>query len=106
MQCSDYCANNRPFRSSNKYPPRSSSRYSPRLRAVSPIARGGDGAPWTTSFTGIVALPRPFDTFVNAMAGPYVPGGSRPAPALTVRVMVMPPVSVEPKLELAVSQDG
>jgi len=51
-------------------------------------------------------LPRPFDTFVNATAGPYVPGERRDAFGFTVRVIVTPRVSVVPKVELAVSQNG
>ena len=54
----------------------------------------------------MVVLPRPFDTFVNATPGPYVPGGRLEALAFTVSVIVTPLVSVEPKVELAVSQDG
>ena len=50
--------------------------------------------------------PRPFDTFVKLTAGPYSPGGSPDAFAFTVRVIVVPRVSVVPNLELAVSQDG
>ena len=51
-------------------------------------------------------LPWPFDTLVNATAGPYPPGERRNAFAFTVRVIVTPRVSVVPKVELAVSQDG
>ena len=36
-----------------------------------------------------VALPRPFDTFVNAMPGPYVPGGGPEALAFTVSVRIV-----------------
>ena len=100
-----YCASKRQPRSSNRYPPRLSSRYPPRPRSTCPVGRGSD-APWTVSLAGQVLLPRPFDTLVNATPGPYVPGGSREAFAFNVSVMVTPPVSVEPKLELAVSQDG
>jgi hypothetical protein len=63
-------------------------------------------APRTVSLAGQVLLPRPFDTFVNATPGPYVSGGGFEALAFNASVMVTPPVSVEPKLELAVSQDG
>jgi hypothetical protein len=58
------------------------------------------------SFAGLVALPRPVDTFVKATAGPYAPGGRLDALAFTVSVIVTPLVSVTPKAELAVSQDG
>src|SRR5262245_60988097 len=58
------------------------------------------------SFAGLVALPRPVDTFVKATAGPYAPGGRLDALACTVSVIVTPLVSVTPKAELAVSQDG
>jgi hypothetical protein len=58
------------------------------------------------SFAGLVTLPRPFDTFVNATPGPYAPGGRLDALALTVSVIVTPLVSVTPRVELAVSQDG
>jgi hypothetical protein len=58
------------------------------------------------SFAGLVTLPRPFDTFVNATPGPYAPGGRLDAPAFTVSVTVTPAVSVTPRVELAVSQDG
>jgi hypothetical protein len=58
------------------------------------------------SFAGLVALPRPVDTFVKATAGPYAPGGRLEALAFTVSVIVTPLASVTPKLELAVSQDG
>jgi hypothetical protein len=58
------------------------------------------------SFAGLVALPRPFDTSVNATPGPYAPGGSLDALAFTVSVIVTPLVSVVPKVELAVSQGG
>jgi hypothetical protein len=54
---------------------------------------------------GRVVLPLPFDTFVNTTAGPYAPGDRCDAVAFTVRV-VTPRVSVVPKVELAVSQDG
>ena len=47
-----------------------------------------------------------FDTFVNATPAPYAPGERRDAFAFTVRVIVTPPVSIVPKVELAVSQDG
>jgi hypothetical protein len=70
------------------------------------VGRGSDGGARTISFAGHVVLPRPFDTFVNAMPGPYVPGGRLEALAFTVSVIVTPPVSVEPKVELGVSQDG
>ena len=51
-------------------------------------------------------MPRPFDAFVNATAGPYVPGDRVEALALTVSVTVVPFVSMDPAVELAVSQDG
>jgi hypothetical protein len=51
-------------------------------------------------------LPRPFDTFVTATAGPYPPGDRREALAFTVRVIVTPRASVVPNVELAVSHDG
>jgi hypothetical protein len=51
-------------------------------------------------------LPRPFDTFVNATPGPYVPGDKLEALAFTVSVIVMPVVSAVPAVELTVSQDG
>jgi hypothetical protein len=54
----------------------------------------------------LVVLPRPFDTFVNATAGPYSAGESRNAFAFTVRVIVTPRASVVPEVALAVSQDG
>jgi len=53
-----------------------------------------------------MALPRPLDTFVNTMPGPYVPGGRVEALAFTLSVIVTPLVSVAPEIELAVSQDG
>ena len=43
---------------------------------------------------------------MNATAGPYAPGGRDDALAFTVSVIVTPFVSVTPKVELAVSQDG
>ena len=43
---------------------------------------------------------------MNATAGPYPPGERRETFAFTVRVIVTPRVSVVPKVELAVSQDG
>src|SRR5262249_24195417 len=58
------------------------------------------------SFADLVTLPRPFDTFVNATPGPYAPGGRLEALAFTVSVTVTPAVSVTPRVELAVSQDG
>ena len=62
--------------------------------------------PRTISLADLVALPRPFDTFVNATPGPYVPGGRVEALAFTLSVIVTPLVSVAPDVELAVSQDG
>jgi hypothetical protein len=44
--------------------------------------------------------------FVNTVPGPYVPGGRVEALAFTVSVIVTPPVSVMPEVELAVSQEG
>ena len=67
---------------------------------------GGSKVPWTINFADRLAVPRPFDTFVNATEGPYVPGDRLEALALTVSVMVMPFVSVDPAVELAVSQEG
>jgi hypothetical protein len=58
------------------------------------------------SFAGLVTLPRPFDTFVNATPGPYAPGGRLEALAFTVSVTVTPLVSATPKAGLAVSHDG
>jgi hypothetical protein len=58
------------------------------------------------SFAGLVTLPRPFDTFVNATPGPYAPGGRLEALAFTVSVTVAPLVSATPKAELGVSHDG
>jgi hypothetical protein len=43
---------------------------------------------------------------VNATPGPYAPGGRLDALAFTVSVIVTPLVSVTPRLELALSQDG
>src|SRR5262249_55408184 len=104
--CTSYCASKRPPRSSNRYPPRSSSKKPPpRLGAICPAAGGGED-PWITSLAGLVVLPWPFDTFVNATPGPYAPGERRDALALTVRVIVTPRVSVVPKVGLAASQDG
>jgi hypothetical protein len=40
------------------------------------------------------------------MPGPCVPGGRVEALAFTLNVIVTPPVSVAPEVELAVSQDG
>jgi hypothetical protein len=51
-------------------------------------------------------LPWPFDTFVKATPGPYPPGGRLDALSFTVSVIGTPLVSVTPKVELAVSQDG
>ena len=82
------------------YPPRLSSRYPPRPRSTCPVGRGSD-APRTVSLAGLVALPRPFDTFVNA----YVPGGRLEALAFT-RSVIVTPASMTPEVELAVSQDG
>jgi hypothetical protein len=70
-----------------------------------PVGGGSDG-PRTISLADLVALPRPFDTFVNATPGPYVPGDKLEALAFTVSVIVTPLVSVAPDVELAVSQDG
>jgi hypothetical protein len=66
---------------------------------------GGDPA-CIISFAGLIALPRPFDTFVKATAGPYAAGRRFDARAFTVSVIVVPLVSVVPEVELAVSQDG
>src|SRR4029450_1572318 len=103
--CVPYCASERPPRSSNRYPPRLSSRYPPRPRSTCPVGRGSD-APRTVRVAGLVALPRPFDTFVNATAGPYVPGGRLEALAFTRSVIVTPPASMTPEGERTVSQDG
>src|SRR5262245_15159474 len=104
--CTSYCASKRPPRSSNRYPPRSSStKPPPRLGAICPAAWGGEG-PSITALAGRVVLARQFDMFVNATPGPYAPGERRDAWALTVRGIVTPRVSVVPKVELAVSQDG
>ena len=43
---------------------------------------------------------------MKTTAGPYAPGGRPDALAFTVSVIVTPLVSVTPKVELAVSQDG
>jgi hypothetical protein len=51
-------------------------------------------------------LPRPFETLVNAMRGPYAPGGRLEALAFTESLIVTPVVSVIPEFGLAVSQDG
>jgi hypothetical protein len=69
------------------------------------VGRGSDG-PRTISLANLIALPRPLDTFMNTMPGPYVPGGRVEALAFTVSVIVTPVVSVAPEVELAVSQDG
>jgi hypothetical protein len=102
---SPHCASKRPPRSSDRYPPRPSSRYPPRPRSIWSAGRGRDG-PWTISLEYLIALPRPFDTFVNTMPGPCVPGGRVEALAFTLNVIVTPLVSVAPEVELAVSQDG
>ena len=101
---STHSASRRPPRSSNRYPPLWSSKYPPRAGAIWPIGRESD--PWTISLTNLIALPRPLDTFVNTMPGPYVPGGRVEALAFTLSVIVTPLVSVAPEIELAVSQDG
>jgi hypothetical protein len=101
-----YCASRRPLRSSNRYPPRLSSRYPPRPRAISPAGRGGAGGARTVRVAGKLALPRPFDTFVNAIAGLYVPAAEFAAPGFTLKVIATPFVSVTPEIELAVSQAG
>jgi hypothetical protein len=44
--------------------------------------------------------------FLNTVPGPYVPGARVEALAFTVTVIVTPPVSVMPEVELAVSQEG
>ena len=102
---STHSASRRPPRSSNRYPPLWSSKYPPRPGAIWPIGRGSDD-PWTISLANLIALPRPPDTFVNTMPGPYVPGGRVEALAFTLSVIVTPLVSVAPEIELAVSQDG
>jgi hypothetical protein len=101
---STHSASRRPPRSSNRYPPLWSSKYLPRPGAIWPTGRESD--PWTISLANLMALPRPLDTFVNTMPGPYVPGGRVEALAFTLSVIVTPLVSVAPEIELAVSQDG
>jgi hypothetical protein len=92
-------------RGSNRYPPWSSSRYPPRPRSISSVGRVSDGLR-IISLANLIVLPRPLDMFVNTMPGPYVPGGRVEALAFTVSVIVTPPVSVMPEVELAVSQEG
>jgi hypothetical protein len=43
---------------------------------------------------------------MNAVPGPYVPGGRLEALAFTVTLIVTPFVSVVPELELAVREEG
>jgi hypothetical protein len=69
------------------------------------VGRVSDGLR-TISLANLIVLPRPLDTFVNTVPGPYVPGGKAEAPAFTVSVIVTPLVSVVPEVELAVSQEG
>jgi hypothetical protein len=84
-----HSASRRPPRSSNRYPPLLSSKYPPRPGAIWPVGRGSDD-PWTISLANLTALPRPPDTFVNTMPGPYVPGGRVEALAFTLSVIVRP----------------
>jgi hypothetical protein len=48
--------------------------------------RGGAGGARTVRVAGKLALPRPFDTFVNAIAGLYVPAAKFAAPGFTLEV--------------------
>jgi hypothetical protein len=77
----------------------------PRPRSIWSVGRVSDGLR-TISLANLIVLPRPLDTFVNTVPGPYVPGGKAEAPAFTVSVIVTPLVSVVPEVELAVSQEG
>jgi hypothetical protein len=104
--CGSYCANRRLLRSSSKYAPWLSSRYPPRARPISPAGRDGESGARTVSLAGKVALPRPFDTFMNAMPGPYVPGERFAALVSTLNAIATPFVSAMPEVELAVSQAG
>jgi len=77
----------------------------PRPRTIWSAGRVGDGLR-TISLANLIVLPRPLDMFLNTVPGPYVPGARVEALAFTVTVIVTPPVSVMPEVELAVSQEG